>query len=435
MRTPKSTTLANHLLQCLGLDVSITVYKRALGVSQKGLSLLQKTKIEKTLILLNNVWFKIGYECIELRNMDTDDTQIMLKEKLEFLDILKEALTIPHQHFNFVIFSLFTSLPYFFLSVFFEIVLQETLLYIFNFNFFAPTLDYLDYDLRSSITLRVDWHRWIKLCLLYLVPCHLLGLLNIVMTVNAVSIIYAGEKPISLRNMTVKKTRLKGPFITSIYVLLLSTCILLGLVGVVTNCYILTKGSVLNYYYYGPNNYFVNSSITIFHVAVFIALLVKYAEWSAGWNMALVISVLEETYGIEAFELSAYFSRGSTQRGLLLMLVFVVWEIVFRLPCFFERYSERLGGILFSSVCTGLICIGNLMKWVVSVVYFFDCKKRILEKKVDEEVGRYHSIFGKCLQCSSGKVALEQLASKTMGSQIFGLVYHITIIISVVIVL
>lgn len=103
--------------------------------------------------------------------------------------------------------------------------------------------------------------------------------------------------------------------------------------------------------------------------------------------MALVISVLEETYGIEAFELATYFSRGSTRRGLLLMLVFVAWEIVFRLPCLFGRWSERLGAIVFTSVFTGLICVGNLMKWVVCVVYFFDCKKRILEKKVDEEVG------------------------------------------------
>ncbi|XWS22575.1 hypothetical protein CRYUN_Cryun29cG0048300 [Craigia yunnanensis] len=326
--------------------------------------------------------------------METYHTQIMSKERLKFLDILKEALAIPHQHINFIIFSLFTSLPYFFLSVFFEIVLQETLLD--TFKFFAPTSDYLYSDWESSITFHVDRDRskgnlsgqWIKLCLLYLVPCHLLGFLNIVLTVNAVSMIYAGEKRISLRDMTVQKARLKGSFITSIYVLLLSTCILLGLVGVVTNCYILTKGFVINYYYYGENNYFVDSLITIFHIAVFIALLVKYSDWSAGWNMALVISVLEETYGIESFELSAYFSRGSTQHGLLLMLVFVLWEIVFRLPCLFGRCSESLGGILFSSVCTSLIFIGNLMKWVVCVVYFFDCKKQILEKKVDEEVGR-----------------------------------------------
>ncbi|KAK6252577.1 hypothetical protein QUC31_014297 [Theobroma cacao] len=329
-----------------------------------------------------------------MRNMEIHYTQIMSKEKLEFLDILKEALTIPHKHINFIIFSLLTSFPYFGLSVFFEIVLQQTLLK--TFKFFTPVpSDSFYYDWESSLALHDDWHRsggnlsgeWIKLCLLYLAPYHLLGLLNIVMTVNAASMIYAREKPISLRDILVQKTRLKGPFITSIYVLLLSTCILLGLVGVVTNCYILSKGFVIDYYYYSSNNNFVDSLITIFHITIFIALLMKYSEWSAGWNMALVISVLEETYGIEAFELATYFSRGSTRRGLLLMLVFVAWEIVFRLPCLFGRWSERLGAIVFTSVFTSLICVGNLMKWVVCVVYFFDCKKRILEKKVDEEVG------------------------------------------------
>ncbi|WRX13901.1 hypothetical protein QQP08_006774 [Theobroma cacao] len=301
-----------------------------------------------------------------MRNMEIDYTQIMSKEKLEFLDILKEALTIPHKHINFIIFSLLTSFPYFGLSVFFEIVLQQTLLK--TFKFFTPVpSDSFYYDWESSVALHDDWHRSG-------------GNLS-------ASMIYAGEKPISLRDMLVQKTRLKGPFITSIYVLLLSTCILLGLVGVVTNCYSLSKGFVIDYYYYSSNNNFVDSLITIFHITIFIALLMKYSEWSAGWNMALVISVLEETYGIEAFELATYFSRGSTRRGLLLMLVFVAWEIVFRLPCLFGRWSERLGAIVFTSVFTSLICVGNLMKWVVCVVYFFDCKKRILEKKVDEEVG------------------------------------------------
>ncbi|KAK6281609.1 hypothetical protein POUND7_015434 [Theobroma cacao] len=151
-----------------------------------------------------------------MRNMEIDYTQIMSKEKLEFLDILKEALTIPHKHINFIIFSLLTSFPYFGLSVFFEIVLQQTLLK--TFKFFTPVpSDSFYYDWESSVALHDDWHRsggnlsgeWIKLCLLYLAPYHLLGLLNIVMTVNAASMIYAGEKPISLRDMLVQKTRVE----------------------------------------------------------------------------------------------------------------------------------------------------------------------------------------------------------------------------------
>ncbi|KAE8687988.1 RS-containing zinc finger protein 21 isoform 1 [Hibiscus syriacus] len=108
----------------------------------------------------------------------------------------------------------------------------------------------------------------------------------------------------------------------------------------------------------------------------------------SGWNTALVISILETTYGFEAFELSAYFGRGSTQRGFRLMLVFAVWENFLRLPCLLEKSSDRAGGMLFIFGGTGLICIGNLMKLIVLVIYFLDCKKQILEMKVDEEVGR-----------------------------------------------
>ncbi|KAK8582855.1 hypothetical protein V6N13_069623 [Hibiscus sabdariffa] len=329
--------------------------------------------------------------------MGTDYSQIMLKEKLEFLDILKESLSIPYKHISFFVFILFASLPFFFLSVFFEIVLQKTVLDTFNF-ISPPPSDYLYFNLDSSVTSIVDepvsqvyiLTEWIELCFLYLGLCYLAGLINIILTVNAASMIHAAEKPISFRDLTRLNPRLKGPFITSIYVLLLSICILTGFVGVVSNWYILSKGFVGNYHYhyYQINDYFVESLVTIFHVAVFIALLIKYSEWGAGWNMALVISILEETYGIEAFQLSAYFGRGSTQGGLRLMLAFTVWENVLRLPCLFGKCSERAGGMLFIYGSTSLICMGNLMKWVVLVVYFFRCKKRILDKKVDEEVGR-----------------------------------------------
>ncbi|KAL4318951.1 hypothetical protein GQ457_18G021380 [Hibiscus cannabinus] len=337
--------------------------------------------------------------------MATDYSQIMLKEKLEFLDILKESLSIPYRHIKFIVFILFASLPFFFLSVFFEIVLQKTVLDTFNF-ISSPPSHHLVINVDSLFTSLVDRDEpvsqvyilteWIELCFLYLGLCYLAGLINIILTVNAASTIYAAEKPISFRDLTRQNPRLKGPFITSIYVLLLSTCILTGFVGVVSNWYILSKGFVENYYYYyyhsyhfyETNDYIVESLVTIFHVTVFIALLIKYSEWGAGWNMALVISILKETYGIEAFQLSAYFGRGSTQVGLRLMLVFTVWENVLRLPCLFGKCSERAGGTLFIYGSTGLICVGNLMKWVVLVVYFFRCKKRILDKKVDEEVGR-----------------------------------------------
>ncbi|XP_057426029.1 uncharacterized protein LOC130719416 [Lotus japonicus] len=39
-------------------------------------------------------------------------------------------------------------------------------------------------------------------------------------------------------------------------------------------------------------------------------LLMMYLEWSAIWNMSIVISVLDGVYGIGAFRVSYFFSRG-----------------------------------------------------------------------------------------------------------------------------
>ena len=88
---------------------------------------------------------------------------------------------------------------------------------------------------------------------------------------------------------------------------------------------------------------------------------------------------------VEAFALSAYFSKRIGRRGLLLMLVFLVWGLSLRLPCLYFGCYEGGRGIV-AQIC--MFCLGNVLKWVVCTVYFCDCKKRILEKKVDEEVGR-----------------------------------------------
>ncbi|KAG6650889.1 hypothetical protein CIPAW_06G074300 [Carya illinoinensis] len=98
------------------------------------------------------------------------------------------------------------------------------------------------------------------------------------------------------------------------------------------------------------------------------------------------IRVLEGTFGVRAMALSARFNRGSERRGLLLMAVFFVWGLGLRLPClYFGCYEGEIMGIVAQ---VGLYCLGNVLKWVVCMLYFYDCKKQTLEKKVDVEAGR-----------------------------------------------
>lgn len=221
-------------------------------------------------------------------------------------------------------------------------------------------------------------HQLVQLGFLYLVPLHLLELCIVIVTVDLASKIYAEDRTLilPLKEMLYKQiygARIRGTFITSSYVILLSTCNLLGLVWLATSYHVFwrSESQVPFLLFYGP---------------VFIALLLKYLEWSAVWNMSIVISVLEGTFGVRAMLLSAHFNKGSERRGLLLMAVFFVWGLGLRLPClYFGCYEREIMGIVAQ---VGLLCLGNVLKWVACMIYFYDCKKQTLEKKVDLEAGR-----------------------------------------------
>ncbi|KAE9610307.1 hypothetical protein Lalb_Chr07g0185251 [Lupinus albus] len=113
-------------------------------------------------------------------------------------------------------------------------------------------------------------------------------------------------------------------------------------------------------------------------------LLMKYLEWSATWNMSIVISVLDGIYGAGAFRVSYFLSSGNHNRGLLLMLVFFVFGLFLRVLCIlFGCYKGGYG--IFLQI--GLLCVANTLKFVSCMVYFYDCKQGKLEKKSDGEAG------------------------------------------------
>ncbi|EEF28058.1 hypothetical protein RCOM_0285850 [Ricinus communis] len=95
---------------------------------------------------------------------------------------------------------------------------------------------------------------------------------------------------------------------------------------------------------------------------------------------SLPLFLLEKIYGAEAFALSAFFGRGNKRQGCLLMLVFFAWRLLLRLPCIATKCYD--GGRGWFLVQLGLFCIANVIKWVGCLVYFYDCKRQKLEKKV-----------------------------------------------------
>lgn len=210
-------------------------------------------------------------------------------------------------------------------------------------------------------------------------PLHLLELCTVFVTVDLASKIYTEERPMTLSDMVhkpIRNKRLRHAFITLVYVLLWSTCVLLPLIWFAANLYVFLRLG---------NHVFELFFAEMYGVAL-VVMLAKYLEWSAVWSVGIVISILEEKiYGVQALALSLLFTRDSKRQGRLLMLVFLAWGLGLRLASLYAGCYEGGTGII---VQISLFCIGNVIKWVACMVYFYDCKRQMLEKKVDEEVGR-----------------------------------------------
>ncbi|KAL5864210.1 hypothetical protein ACOSQ3_001724 [Xanthoceras sorbifolium] len=307
-----------------------------------------------------------------------ENSQIIMKEKLEFSGMIKEALKIPFRNPNFILFFLLASFSLFFFLVLYEIIFLQSLIqtvYILVNN--VPSLYgyFTVYGFSiSELIENVSQTRLLSSLLLFGI-IHLLDLLNTIIIVYAAAVMYAGEpNPMNLKQILctpIEKVGFKGPLITSIYALLLALLTLLGLLSLAMNLYLSTDNSFL---------------ILIFGVP-FMALLIKHIEWSGIWNMGMVISILEGKHGDVAIGVSAYLSRGCRKSGFRLASVFFAWKIASRLLCFYyvQWHNGRIGlnvvEVIAGKVC--LDCVGNMIMWVGFVVYFYDCKKRFLEKKFD----------------------------------------------------
>ncbi|CAJ1938143.1 unnamed protein product [Sphenostylis stenocarpa] len=322
-------------------------------------------------------------------NMESESEQV--KQKLGVFDILNEAVTFYVKNINFIIFTCLTSLPFFFVMVYFEVLFQKVMVetpeIISLLPFFEHNYAYVYYVSDTSIdgivhmeprkSLRNDYLPvFIKLGLIYLVPLHVLELFSAVITMDSASKLKSEENYTSLKDMfksSIDMSIMKGTFITSLYMLFWSTCFLIAFPWIVSNCYMLFRDF----------GYYILFSVICF--LAFTKLLMVYLEWSAIWNMSFVISVLEGIYGIGALRVSYFFSRGNQKRGLLLMFVFFALGLCLRLSCVSLECYKRGYGIF---VQIGLLTVVNTLKWVSCMIYFYDCKERKMEKKVDEESGK-----------------------------------------------
>ncbi|XWS32786.1 hypothetical protein CRYUN_Cryun22dG0019500 [Craigia yunnanensis] len=286
-----------------------------------------------------------------------ENSSTVMKERLGFFKIIKESLKIPFKNPNFILFTFLTSLPLFCFLVLYEIILQHILIETGKilqetadpFRIFGD--DYLRLrdigELLEEVSPKV-----LLLGFLYLGVLHCLDLFNTIATVDVASIIYTGEKSITLKEMffrPFKETRFKRTLITSICSLSLAFLILLGLLSFATYIYI-TSADVL---------------FMMLFVVLFIALLGKYMEWGAIWNMGIVISVLEEKQGDVALLVSSYLSRCNRACGFFLMLGFFSWRFALRFSCLYEGWNNGGSNLVVTAVHISLVCLSNVLKWFV----------------------------------------------------------------------
>ncbi|XP_021727455.1 uncharacterized protein LOC110694598 [Chenopodium quinoa] len=284
-----------------------------------------------------------GFET-ECSKMISIPTIMHLRKPLE---ILKSAVKIITSNTKFMLILFLSILPLFVFMVFYEIKISEEMDSI--SNFLKPLPSSFDYN---YVFTKLD----------------------------------ATDKPatLSFKEMLYPlKIDLKGAFVTYICVHLMLTMTLLGILWAVSNHFLVLSSS--NYFD------FINSglnlpilSITV-HSVIFFGLLYKYLEWSALWNMSMVISVMGEQTGIAAFGMSNYYGKHCKKIGFQLMPGFFVFGHVLRLLCLYARsYDENLADLWITCIVIVLVLVGNLVKWVAFLLYYYYCKQQIMGKKVDD---------------------------------------------------
>ncbi|KAM7272586.1 hypothetical protein ACFE04_027249 [Oxalis oulophora] len=323
-----------------------------------------------------------------------ESQKILTKEKLGFYGIIKEVLSISTTNWKFIILSFLTCFPLFSSLLLFQLLFTqdvlETLLIIYPTD--TQTIHDGGFTIRS-ITIYGPYsngfpfirrlfanvyHKFLFYGPLYMLSVHLLSLLNTIAIVHSSSAIYAGDQNISLNKMLNEPFTKVGffrPLVTSIYVLLLNTVVVIGLLCFATNIYLSTS-FVFCAFFFG---------------LLFKALITKFIEWSAIWNTGVVISVLQEQHGYIPIGVAALISRGCRLRGSLLMLVFFMWRLVLRSYFVYLWWQNQGNGpflVVISIITAFSLCLENVLKGVTFMVYFYDCKKRFMEKKIDLENDR-----------------------------------------------
>lgn len=222
---------------------------------------------------------------------------------------------------------------------------------------------------KAAIQLRVLIHHpkghMIQLLRVYLFE--LVNFFTALTTIYAASTVYISSDrwKVSLRDLlrnSITKTRWREPMFTFLTMSLLSHICLSSV-----------------YYWHHHAKPVLSSScsnrlLQAVNMVVPVVAFDKWVEYSAWWNLSVVVSILEkDNIGFEAFSDAAELSEGNTRRGFVLMLLYSVWS--FRFPTLIAKCTFP-SVMAYDVLDTSFLCLGKVMNWVVLTVYYYDCKNR-----------------------------------------------------------
>lgn len=280
--------------------------------------------------------------------------------KLWFLGtvgLIESAIKIPFRNPNFIALTLITSFPLFCMRLIHEL----------PYNY-RPSLIMGAVDQLRILTYYGGNMPWALNLTIQILEVYLLCLVDFIIaltTINAASIICTSSERsrMGLRNLlrnSITKTRWHERMFTFLSVSLL--------------CYL--SSDVVDYWRDARpllSSGCPTRSSRRLHLIVYGVAFAKGAEYSAWWNLSVVVSILEENRGFAVISASSKLTKGNRLRGFIWMLLYSVWR--FKLPSLLDTwtYPHILAYTYFDS---SFSCLGKVINWVVFTVYYYDCKNR-----------------------------------------------------------
>lgn len=289
------------------------------------------------------------------------------EKKLRFLGIfgiIRAAIEIPFINPSFIAFTFITSLPLFCVMILPKLPFEPT-----RIREALYQLEQLNFH--SNILISVA--SWLLYGTIRVGLVHLSDLITFLATVTAIdsaSTIYKGGAGRSmglrdlLRNSITRKRWQNSMFAYTVMSWLSSV----------------SFDAVILYGEVGPLCSLRNEWSPPLHFFTQVAASFVRDEYSAWWQLALVVSVLEEDQLLfDAFLTSSKLRKGNSFRGFVLMLVYFGWR------CLPSLLGLQRSGVAYAFIDRGLFCLGKVMNWVACTVYYHDCKNRQRREEVAKE--------------------------------------------------